>query len=274
MKEKIRRFVIVPDEVMQSRDLNNGAKFLLGFIMRLSNKRGYCWASNKYLANYFNVNRATIIRWVNELKECGYIKCNIKKTKRRIRINQKLLKNIHYCQANEAVASLKKSIRRMPQYKVWKKKVIERDEGKCRLCGITENQQIENNSSYIGFEAHHILPVSLLIDYYHITNKEEAKECKPLWEIGNGITLCNKCHRMKHGIRYWDILIDLDLRGYKNVTCKNATGRKNANIDNTTYYRGHIENAPTVKDDFEVETKEWTDKKGQIHGRDSIDYKS
>lgn len=33
-------------------------------------------------------------------------------------------------------------------------------------------------------------------------------------------------------------------------------------------------NAPAIKDDFDIETKEWKDKNGQVHGRDSIDYES
>jgi len=31
---------------------------------------------------------------------------------------------------------------------------------------------------------------------------------------------------------------------------------------------------PAVKDDFDIETKEWTDKDGKRHGEDTIDYES
>ncbi|GAF77221.1 unnamed protein product [marine sediment metagenome] len=261
MADKVYRFIIVPDKVIQSRDLNNGAKLLLGLIMRLSNKNGYCWASNKYFADCFDVNRATVIRWVNELKEYKYIKCSVKKTRRRIYINKKLLENIYYCQVSKTVANLKKSICKMYQYRVWKKKVKERDKEKCRLCGTTVVKQLENGTSSIGLVAHHILPITLLIDYYSITNKEEAKKCKLLWDIDNGITLCDRCHMMKHGVKYWDILFE-------------ERGRRNATIDNTTYYKQEqLDSAALAnRDDFDIEEKEWTDKNGKKHKRVSIDY--
>jgi len=275
-KEKIRRFIIVPDEVIQSQNLNNGAKLLLGYIMRLSNKCGYCWASNKHFADYFDMDRATIIRWINELKEYGYIRCK-KGIKRKIYIDRELLRNIHYCPINKTTANMRKTICKIYQYKLWKKKVKERDKEKCRLCGITEKQQIENHVSMIGLEVHHVIPIILLIDYHHIRSKEEAKKCKALWDISNGITLCDKCHRIKHGIRYWDVLIDetgFEEIGCENATIKNATGRRNADIDNTTYYKQQHFRDAAAKDDFNIESSEWIDEQGVKHRTDSIDYES
>lgn len=52
---------------------------------------------------------------------------------------------------------------------------------------------------------------------------------------------------------------------------KNLQGADEKSTDNTTYYmREHIEDAHA--NDFEVETKQWTDDKGQKHSESSIDY--
>lgn len=265
------KFTIIPDEIIQSQNLNNGAKLLLGRILRLSSKYGYCWASNKYFANYFGVERTTIIRWINELKEYNHIKCSTKINKRKITISKKLLKNIYYCQVSETTTNLKKLIHKMYQYKLWKEKIKERDK-KCKLCGLTEAQQIVKKISIVGLEAHHIIPITLLIDYHHITNKKKAKECKLLWDISNGITLCDECHRMKHGIKSFNNFWREE--SIENATgIKSTTGSKNATI---SIPKG-IHREPRFKDgvpldDFKIKTKEWKNKQGQIKGIDTIDY--
>ena len=55
---------------------------------------------------------------------------------------------------------------------------------------------------------------------------------------------------------------------------KNLKGVIRKLKDNTTYYeQGQlIETDPADRDDFKIETKEWTDKDGQKHGEDTIDY--
>lgn len=67
-----------------------------------------------------------------------------------------------------------------PQYRIWRKLVLERDFKLCRRCHFTEN-----------LEAHHI---------YRFNDRPELR-----WEVGNGITLCKKCHRMVTGREiYWE----------------------------------------------------------------------
>jgi len=47
---------------------------MYGEITSLSNKDGYCWAKNKYFAELYEVTKTTISRWINQLREKGYIK--------------------------------------------------------------------------------------------------------------------------------------------------------------------------------------------------------
>ena len=49
------------------------AKLAFGVISNLSNSRGYCFATNKYLANILKIHEMTASRYVNELLEYEYI---------------------------------------------------------------------------------------------------------------------------------------------------------------------------------------------------------
>lgn len=42
-------------------------------ITALSNKDGYCHASNAYFARIYEISTSTVSRWVSLLEECGYI---------------------------------------------------------------------------------------------------------------------------------------------------------------------------------------------------------
>ena len=270
--KKIFKFIIIPNSIVQSQDISNGAKLLLGHIIRLSN-HGYCWASNRYFTNYFEVHKTTIIRWINELIEYHYIRCRIKKNKRKIYICKKILKNIHYCQVSKKTSELKKLIRKMPEYKKWKKKVKERDK-KCRLCNMTEEELEESDKHNVTeLIVHHIIPITLLINEHEITNIKEAKKCKPLWNTKNGVTLCDRCHRIKHGIECWEFLLT-----EKEEDSKNTNSSKNTNIyiSKDIYKEKSVLETDFSKenniDNINIETKEWVNKAGQRIGIDTIDY--
>ena len=49
-------------------------------ITALCNDKGYCWASNSYFANLYEVSNDTISRAIKQLEECGHIKCVYDKT--------------------------------------------------------------------------------------------------------------------------------------------------------------------------------------------------
>lgn len=69
------------------------------------------------------------------------------------------------------------NLRWSPEYNVWRKKVFERDKFLCQDCG---NGHSRNNPIH----AHHIIPFSESIEFR--------------FDIDNGITLCKKCHLVKH----------------------------------------------------------------------------
>ena len=66
-------YAIIPAYVRYDSELTPNAKLLFGEITALSNELGYCFATNQYFANLYNVSTVSISKWVNQLKEKGYI---------------------------------------------------------------------------------------------------------------------------------------------------------------------------------------------------------
>ncbi len=72
--------------------LTNNERMLLADIIDLVKKKGYCYATNAYLAKLHHVSTRTITRWLRKLRELFYITIEIIKSdkkeiiERRIRI--------------------------------------------------------------------------------------------------------------------------------------------------------------------------------------------
>ena len=100
MNEKPNYYAIIPANVRYS-DLKPNAKLLYGEITALSNKLGFCFASNNYFAQLYNVNKNTISAWITDLKKEGFITVKIERdlrnviTKRCIGITKKMDTPIH-----------------------------------------------------------------------------------------------------------------------------------------------------------------------------------
>jgi DNA-binding transcriptional ArsR family regulator len=71
--EKPSYFAIIPAEIRYDKDLKDKAKLLYGEITCLSNKKGYCYASNDYFANLYGVAKETISRLITDLVDKGYV---------------------------------------------------------------------------------------------------------------------------------------------------------------------------------------------------------
>lgn len=66
-------YAIVPAEVRYCKNLSYGARLLFGEIMALANKSGYCWASNDYFGQLYDIHQTTVTEWVATLKKEGFI---------------------------------------------------------------------------------------------------------------------------------------------------------------------------------------------------------
>ena len=74
MEERPNYYAVIPADVRYDKDLTDKAKLLYGEISALSNKKGYCFASNKYFADIYEISQGTIKRWLKQLEDKEYIK--------------------------------------------------------------------------------------------------------------------------------------------------------------------------------------------------------
>ena len=77
MKETPNYFAIIPADVRYNNNLKDKAKLLYGEITALSDKNGYCYASNKYFAELYGVSITTISLLIKNLIENGYLESEI-----------------------------------------------------------------------------------------------------------------------------------------------------------------------------------------------------
>lgn len=83
------------------------------------------------------------------------------------------------------ISKIDKRCRRMPEYLIWRSRVFQRDKWTCMTCGA------------LGYvTAHHKESFSRIIKENRIRNIEEARKCQELWDIRNGVTLCEFCHSL------------------------------------------------------------------------------
>ena len=86
------------------------------------------------------------------------------------------------------ISSLTDIVTNNRKYYKWRSDVFQRDNFTCVICG-----KVGGN-----LNAHHIKSFSSIMQYYEITNIEDALKCKKLWNVNNGVTLCEECHRSIH----------------------------------------------------------------------------
>lgn len=67
-------FAIIPANVRYDKELPMGARLLYGEFTALSNQKGYCYASNSYFAELYDVTPQAISKWINTMANKGYIK--------------------------------------------------------------------------------------------------------------------------------------------------------------------------------------------------------
>jgi len=79
---------IIPAAVRYDLELTPAARLLYGEIMALCAQRGYCWATNDYFARFYQVRRATVSAWVQQLTERDHLVATVDRTKGNRRILQ------------------------------------------------------------------------------------------------------------------------------------------------------------------------------------------
>ena len=86
------------------------------------------------------------------------------------------------------ISKLNTSIRQMTENRRWMDAVKVRD-GCCTRCGSTDT-----------LESHHLIELAALIERLGIKSREDARNhATVLWDLDNGVTLCQPCHYKEHG---------------------------------------------------------------------------
>lgn len=96
-EEKPNYYAIIPADVRYCKELKFAERLLYGEITALTNRHGYCFATNKYFAKLFEVIPNTISRWISHLESLGFIKVVlIRSDKKQILERRIYIKDIAY----------------------------------------------------------------------------------------------------------------------------------------------------------------------------------
>ncbi|MBP3254988.1 MAG: helix-turn-helix domain-containing protein [Clostridia bacterium] len=89
-------YAIIPSNVRYCEELKFAERLLYGEITALCGKEGYCFATNKYFADLYNVIPGTISRWISHLEKLGFIKVIIIKDEKNQIIERRIYINDIY----------------------------------------------------------------------------------------------------------------------------------------------------------------------------------
>lgn len=70
-------YAVIPASVRYDRELRPNAKLLYGELSALAAAEGYCWASNAYFAELFDLSAKTVAELIRQLAERGHIRTEV-----------------------------------------------------------------------------------------------------------------------------------------------------------------------------------------------------
>lgn len=85
------------------------------------------------------------------------------------------------------VTRLAERIRKCLEYKQWRSDIFQRDNWTCQIC--------QTRGSRLNVH-HHPKEFRRILEDSNIRTLREALDCKWLWNLDNGVTLCRGCHRL------------------------------------------------------------------------------
>lgn len=91
MEQVANYYAIIPACVRYDNTLKPNEKLLYGEITALCNEEGYCWATNEYFAQLYEVHTKTISQWINELKEKGYLRVELVRNEKTKAIEKRII---------------------------------------------------------------------------------------------------------------------------------------------------------------------------------------
>ncbi|MAB38970.1 MAG: hypothetical protein CL525_07760 [Aequorivita sp.] len=74
MKNKKNYYAIIPAPVRYSKKLKANEKLMFGELTALANEKGFCFASNDYFANLYDVSKTSVSKWISNLEKNKFIR--------------------------------------------------------------------------------------------------------------------------------------------------------------------------------------------------------
>lgn len=74
IKQDPNYYAVIPSQVRYDPEISASAKLLYGEIAALSNRFGYCCATNGYFAELYSTKIRTVQRWIGQLADQGYVR--------------------------------------------------------------------------------------------------------------------------------------------------------------------------------------------------------
>lgn len=84
------------------------------------------------------------------------------------------------------ISKIDKLCRRMKEYLQWRSDCFVRDNWTCQTCRITG----------VYLTVHHKKGFAKILRENNIKDIIDARKCSELWDITNGVTLCESCHSL------------------------------------------------------------------------------
>lgn len=92
--ERPAYYAIIPASVRYDKRVTPNAKVLYGEITALCNDKGFCWASNNYFADLYEVTPQAISKWIKSLSDCGYVSLEYEHNGREIKTRKIYIKEV------------------------------------------------------------------------------------------------------------------------------------------------------------------------------------
>ena len=91
--QRIGYYAVIPATVLFNERLKPNEKLLYALITALSNKEGYCYATNKYLGEKLGVDPVTVSRWITDLRRNNYVFVDIMRNEKKEIICRRIFPN-------------------------------------------------------------------------------------------------------------------------------------------------------------------------------------
>jgi hypothetical protein len=208
MKENHNWAAVIPCRYLMSKDINSTQKLLIGLVSSLSNLKGYCFASNDYLAECLNISKITVSQLISDLEKKGYFGRIIYRNDKK-QVEQRVLVLIldKHLPLESDITMMENNDTLPLNFNI---PPIENRKDNIK---VNSNINIKNNS---------IIPtLEMVEDYFSEKERPELAESFFDFYTSNGWMVGkNKMKDYKSAIRNW---IRNDKKFNKNVTTKSST---------------------------------------------------